>query len=55
VVPGARSIENAEEVVAEVKDRLNGEPPRLIGGAPGLLNLGREINVEWARHLACIS
>jgi hypothetical protein len=30
VVPGARTIENAEAIVAEVKDRLGGEPPRLI-------------------------
>ena len=30
VVPGARSIENAEEVVAEVKDRTGGAPPRLM-------------------------
>jgi hypothetical protein len=30
VVPGARTIENAEEVVAEVKDRLGDQPPRLI-------------------------
>ena len=28
VVPGARSIENAEEVVAEVKDRTDGVAPR---------------------------
>jgi hypothetical protein len=32
VVPGARSIENAEEVVAEVKDRLGEHGPRLITG-----------------------
>jgi hypothetical protein len=30
VVPGARSIENAEAIVAEVKDRTGEEPPRLI-------------------------
>ena len=30
VVPGARSIENAEEVVAEVKDRTDGASPRLM-------------------------
>ena len=29
VVPGARSIENAEEVVAEAKDRTDGASPRL--------------------------
>ena len=30
VVPGARSIENAEEVVAEAKDRTDGASPRLV-------------------------
>jgi IS1 family transposase len=30
VVPGARSRENAEELVAEVKERLGDQPPRLI-------------------------
>jgi IS1 family transposase len=30
VVPGARVIENLEEVVAEVKDRLGDQPPTLI-------------------------
>jgi hypothetical protein len=30
VVPGARSIENAEEIVAEVKDRLGARPPALV-------------------------
>jgi len=30
VIPGARSIENAEAIVAEVKDRLGGTPPVLI-------------------------
>jgi IS1 family transposase len=30
VVPGARSIENAEEVVAAVERRTDGTPPRLI-------------------------
>ena len=30
VVPGARSIENAEAIVAEVKDRTGQKPPRLI-------------------------
>jgi IS1 family transposase len=30
VVPGARSIENAEEVVAEAKDRTDGASPRLM-------------------------
>jgi hypothetical protein len=30
VVPGARTIENAEEIIAEVKDRLGGAPPALI-------------------------
>ncbi|MGZ3397403.1 MAG: hypothetical protein ACXVB2_25125, partial [Isosphaeraceae bacterium] len=30
VVPGGRTIENAEEVVAEVKDRLGAPPPALI-------------------------
>jgi IS1 family transposase len=30
VVPGARSIENAEAIVGEVKDRMAGTPPRLI-------------------------
>jgi hypothetical protein len=30
VIPGARPIENAEAIVAEVKDRLGPEPPRLI-------------------------
>ena len=30
VVPGARSIENAEEVVAEVKGRTDGASPRLM-------------------------
>ena len=30
VVPGARSIENAEEVVAAVKDRTDGAAPRLM-------------------------
>jgi hypothetical protein len=30
VVPGARVIENVEEVVAEVKDRLDDQPPALM-------------------------
>jgi hypothetical protein len=30
VVPGARVIESAEEVVTEVKDRLDGQPPELM-------------------------
>ncbi len=30
VVPGARAMENAEELVTEVKQRLGDEPPRLI-------------------------
>jgi IS1 family transposase len=30
VVPGARVTESVEEVVAEVKDRLNGQPPHLM-------------------------
>ncbi|HMB05450.1 MAG TPA: hypothetical protein VKP69_17150 [Isosphaeraceae bacterium] len=30
VVPGARVMENAEGVVDEVKDRLDGQPPRLM-------------------------
>ena len=30
VVPGARTIENAEKVVAEVKDRLGVQPPALM-------------------------
>src|SRR5262249_5717384 len=30
VVPGARSLENAEEIVAEVKDRLGDRPPALM-------------------------
>jgi IS1 family transposase len=30
VVPGARVIENVEEVVAEVKDRLGDQPPELM-------------------------
>jgi hypothetical protein len=30
VVPGARSIENAEEIVAEVKDRTGARPPALM-------------------------
>jgi hypothetical protein len=30
VVPGARSIENAEAIVAEVKDRTGDVPPRLL-------------------------
>lgn len=30
VVPGARTIENTEAIVREVKDRLNGRVPRLI-------------------------
>ena len=30
VVPGARSIENAEEIVAEVQERTGEEPPRLM-------------------------
>src|SRR5262245_32144068 len=30
VVPGARSIENAEAIVAEVRDRTGGVPPRLM-------------------------
>ena len=30
MVPGARSIENAEEVVASVKDRTDGASPRLM-------------------------
>jgi len=30
VVPGARVTENVEEVVAEVKDRLDGQPPALM-------------------------
>jgi len=30
VVPGARVTESAEEVVAEVKDRLDGQPPELM-------------------------
>jgi len=30
VVPGARVIENVEEVVAEVKDRLGDQPPALM-------------------------
>jgi hypothetical protein len=30
VVPGARVAENAEEVVAEVKDRLGDQPPALM-------------------------
>ncbi len=30
VVPGARSIENAEEVVAAAKDRTDGVAPRLM-------------------------
>jgi IS1 family transposase len=30
VVPGARTIENTEAIVEEVKDRLGEEPPRLI-------------------------
>jgi hypothetical protein len=30
VVPGARSIENAEAIVAEVRDRMAGAPPALI-------------------------
>jgi hypothetical protein len=30
VVPGARSIENAEEIVAEVKGRTDGASPRLM-------------------------
>ena len=30
VVPGARGTESVEEVVAEVKDRLDGQPPTLM-------------------------
>ena len=30
VVPGARSIENAEEIVATVRDRTNGVAPQLM-------------------------
>jgi IS1 family transposase len=30
VVPGARTIESAEEIVAEVKDRLSEQPPALV-------------------------
>ena len=30
VIPGSRSIENAEAIVTEVKQRLGGEPPELI-------------------------
>jgi IS1 family transposase len=30
VVPGARTIENAEEIVAEVKNRLDERPPALV-------------------------
>jgi IS1 family transposase len=30
VVPGARTLENAEEVVAEVQDRLGAQPPALM-------------------------
>jgi hypothetical protein len=30
VVPGARTIENAEEVLAEVKDRTGARPPALV-------------------------
>ena len=30
VVPGARTIENTEAIVQEVKDRLNGRAPRLM-------------------------
>ncbi|HEU5117438.1 MAG TPA: hypothetical protein VFT74_12410 [Isosphaeraceae bacterium] len=30
VIPGARTIENAEAIVEEVKQRLGGEPPKLM-------------------------
>src|SRR5512140_2081223 len=30
VIPGARTLENAEEVVAEVQDRLGAQPPALM-------------------------
>jgi transposase-like protein len=30
VIPGARTVENAEALVAEVHERLGGEPPELM-------------------------